>query len=157
MNTEIRYRTFPGRTKEDVQHCLRCKYHSILADFVICTFWDTGLGMRGCRAGIGCTRFRHPDADKPSPEQHGARMRKLALEKEQAGKRYVTADQTAYQALLEKARLAEVQAKTGVSHRTLRSSVYRGTIQLNIVEKIFRQYQIDLSADKLMEGRHDTE
>ena len=157
MSNNFRYRTFPGRTKADVQHCLQCKYHGYLADFIVCMFWDTGLGMRGCRAGVGCTRFRRPNADRPTPAQRGAQMRKQAREKEQAGKRYVAVDRTAYQALLDKARLAEVQARTGVSHRTLRSSVHRGTIQLSIVEQVFRQFQIDLSADKLMEGRRDGE
>ena len=54
-----KYATWPGCTKKDNEHCLKCIWHSTLEGrYVTCDYsLDENHGIRDCRAGVGCKYF----------------------------------------------------------------------------------------------------
>ena len=52
------YHTWPDQTVEDARHCLSCYWHGIFRTHTCCDYSQyVGNGMRGCPAGVACTRY----------------------------------------------------------------------------------------------------
>lgn len=176
-----RYATFPGRSRADVDFCLKCRWHGILKDWVICDYTlAENHHMRGCRAGVGCDKFEPKDSqtrsDKgkprirrpetkpekpPEAKKEAPSMRERARKGGQAAAKARAENMVPWdpaperEALLKKIGWVRIAEMAGLSDSNLRYSRRYKRIRRDAAEKIYEALGVDVTGGAL-EGNHDT-
>lgn len=141
------YITYPGRTKQDNDFCLTCKWHSILqGGFVCCDYslQDTH-GLRGCRIGVGCDKWESGKRQAAAVGSNGGKAKRNRPD-------MTTYSREAHKALLlvlTRKQIAEITGETG---RNVGNWVQTGRIKRASAMKIYEATGIDVTGGEFARG-----
>ena len=143
-----KYATWPGRTKEDVEHCLKCKWHGIVEGrYVTCEYTiQDGHGMRGCPSGVNCTKFEPGRGIQTVTRAEQAKICAKAM----AEGRARAADMVPYtkqghQEIKESVGVAAMALTLGISRSQITNCAARGTIRRKYARRIHEITGIDVT------------
>ena len=135
-----KYDTFPGRTRQDIEHCLKCIWHGILIDrWVTCEYSLSEYNhKRDCRGGVGCQYFDDGKGRKHKTKRNRPEM--------------VTCNPGAFRALVLLVGKKQMQEITGYSRTGLDNCKQSGSIKATSAKKLLDETGLDITGGELIRG-----
>jgi len=133
-----KYETFPGCTREDIEYCLTCKWHSTLVSrWVTCDYTlQEEHGKRDCKAGVGCKYHDDGKGRKTTFKRNRNDMVPLSL--------------PAYRVIVEYFGRKKMEEITGYSRTGFDTAKQHGRIRRIAAKRLLEETGIDITGGELI-------
>jgi hypothetical protein len=121
------------------EHCLECVFHGWIEGRVACLYLSKTGQRRGCDPGLACKRFQ-PIRRRRSQDSGGTLK--------YGNKEMVPLSISALVDLEDRASFREIARVVGCHRDTIRNSLIRGTVSLELRDRILEVYGVDLQEHK---------
>ena len=137
------YSTYPGWTRADINHCLKCIWHGILVGrWVTCDYsLQEYHSRRDCRGGVGCKYF---DDGKKKEPGHKAKRNRPDM---------ATCHPGAFRAMVELVGKRRMQEITGYSRTGLDNAKRSASIKAEAAKKLLEETGLDITGGELVRGK----